>query len=107
MGYLAERSTLAERALGADHPIAIELNLRWAQAKYRHHFFGYDGFRSGLHLSIHAHGHILIRSARVLGDHHPLTATIRASIELCFAEQLDWTLDDFSADLREVAQGYL
>ena len=46
-------------------------------------------------------------AARVLGDHHPLTATIRASIELCFAEQLDWTLDDFSADLREVAQDYL
>ena len=46
-------------------------------------------------------------SSRVLGDHHPLTEKIHASIELCFAEQLDWTLDDFSADLREVAQDYL
>ena len=38
-----------------------------------------------------------------VGDDHPLTVKIEASMILCFAEQLDWTLDDFPADLREWA----
>ena len=101
---IADRSTLAERALGADHAIVIELNWRWAQAKYRRHFFGHDDFRKELIQSIRVLFHYEDESSRVLGDRHPLTATIRASIEVCVAEQLDWTLDDFPANLRELAE---
>ena len=97
----------SQRALGADHPIAIEIRWRCVQAIYRHHFFGKTGFRIELVEAISIHASILDRSARVLGDHHPLTVKIRASIKLCFAEQLDWTLDDFPADLREIADRYL
>ena len=43
--------------------------------------------------------HIRSRAARVLGDDHPLTVNIDASMKLCCAEQLDWTLDDFPADV--------
>ena len=103
----AEVFHVAERALGADHTITIELNWRWAQAKYRHHFFGHENFRKELIQSICILFHVGDNSSRVLGDHHPLTENIHASIELCFAEQLDWTLDDFSPDLREVAQEHL
>ena len=104
---IAGRSTLAERALGADHAIVIELNWRWAQAKYRHHFFGHENFRKELIQSICILFHVEENSSRVLGDHHPLTVKIDASMKLCFAEQLDWTLDDFPADLREIADRYL
>ncbi len=27
-------------------------------------------------------------------------------MQLCITEQLDWTLDDFPADLRELARAY-
>ena len=107
LDYLAERIPLAERALGEDHAIAIELGWRCVQAIYRHHFFGKTGFRIELVESVDVLASILDRSARVLGDHHPLTVKIDASMKLCFAEQLDWTLDDFPADLREIADRYL
>ncbi len=103
-GYLFHRRNLAENALGEDHAIVIELGWRCVQADYRRHFFGYTGFRNGLHQSLYAHIHIRSRAARVLGDDHPLTVKIEASMVLCFAEQLDWTLDDFPADLREWAE---
>ena len=102
--YLFYRRRLAENALGVDHAIVIELGWRCVQADYRRHFFGYSGFRIGLHQSLYAAIHVRSRSARVLGDDHPLTVKIEASMKQCFAEQLDWTLDDFPADLREWAE---
>ena len=45
-------------------------------------------------LSIEGHIDVLGRSSRVLGNHHPTTRAIAASLKLCFDEQLDWTLDD-------------
>ena len=58
------------------------------------HFFGHAGFRDDLILSIEGHIDVLGRSSRVLGNHHPTTRAIVASLKLCFDEQLDWTLDD-------------
>ena len=52
------------------------------------------GFRDDLILSIEGHIDVLGRSSRVLGNHHPTTREIAASLKLCFDEQLDWTLDD-------------
>ena len=49
-------------------------------------------------LSIEGHIDVLGRSSRVLGNHHPTTRAIAASLKLCFDEQLDWTLDD---DIRK------
>ena len=103
LGYLLDRIALADRAFGEEHAITIKLRWRYAQAAYRHHFFGYDGFRAELFDSIHLHAATLDRAARVLGDRHPLTLKIAASMQLSFREQLDWTLDDFSADLRSCA----
>ena len=105
--YLANRMDLAENALGEDHAIAIELRWRYAQATYRHHFFGHDGFRAELQHSIYLHGTALSRSRGVLGRHHPLSVKIDASMGLCFAEQLDWTMDDFPTSVRELAYEWL
>ena len=119
--YLSHGTLSAERALGEDHALTIELRWRYAQAIYRHHFFGHVhgarfdgagiervvGFRAELLHSIYLHVTILDRSRFVLGRHHPLLVKVRASIKLCFAEQLDWTLDDFPEDLREIADRYL
>ena len=107
LGYLANRSGLADGALGEDHALAIELRWRYAQATYRHHFFGHSGFRATLLHSIYLHGTALSRSRDVLGRHHPLTERIDASMGLCFAEQLDWTMDDLSAAGRELAYEWL
>ena len=65
---------------------------------YAAHFFGRAGFRNELILSIKAHVEVIGRSSRVLGNHHPTTRAIAASLKLCFDEQLDWTLDD---DIRK------
>ena len=83
----------AKRVLGEDHAIVIELGWRFAQTNYLTHFFGHAGFRSDLIFSIEGHVTILKRSSRVLGNHHPTTRAIAASLKLCFDEQLDWTLD--------------
>ena len=84
----------AKRVLGEDHAIVIELDWRFAQAMYLSHFFGRAGFRNELILSIKAHVEVIGRSSHVLGNHHPTTRAIAASLKLCFDEQLDWTLDD-------------
>ena len=73
---------------------------------YSYHFFGHMQFREELFNSIYLHAATMNRSMRVLGDHHPLTCRINASMQLCITEQLDWTLDDFPADLRELARAY-
>jgi hypothetical protein len=74
--------------------LLIELDWRFAQANYLSHFFGHDGYRDDLTLSIKAHVEVIGRSSRVLGNHHPTTRGIAASLKLCFDEQLDWTHDD-------------
>ena len=84
-----------------------QLRWRYAQATYRHHFFGHDGFRAELQHSIYLHGTALSRSRGVLGRHHPLSVKIDASMGLCFAEQLDWTMDDFPTSVRELAYEWL
>ena len=84
----------ATRVLGENHAIVIELDWRLSQAKYLSHFFGHDGYRNDLILSIKAHVEVIGRSSRVLGNHHPTTRAIAASLKLCFDEQLGWTLDD-------------
>ena len=84
----------ATRVLGEDHAIVIELDWRLSQAKYLSHFFCHDGYRNDLILSIKAHVEVIGRSSRVLGNHHPTTRAIAASLKLCFDEQLGWTLDD-------------
>ena len=94
MRHLIVAIPKATRALGEDHAIVIELGWRFAQANYLTHFFGHDNYRNDLIFSIEGHVTMLRRSSRVLGNHHPTTRAIAASLKLCFDEQLDWTLDD-------------
>ena len=94
MKCLIDAIPKATRVLGEDHAIVIELDWRLSQAKYLSHFFGHDGYRNDLTLSIKAHVEVIGRSSRVLGNHHPTTRAIAASLKLCFDEQLDWTLND-------------
>ena len=93
MKCLIDAIPKATRVLGEDYAV-IELGWRFAQARYLSHFFGHAGFRDDLILSIEGHIDVLGRSSRVLGNHHPTTREIAASLKLCFDEQLDWTLDD-------------
>ena len=93
MKHLIDAIPKAKRVLGEDHAIVIELGWRFAQANYLTHFFGHAGFRDDLIFSIEGHVTMLGRSSRVLGNHHPTTRAIAASLKLCFDEQLDWTLD--------------
>lgn len=94
MRHLIVAIPKATRALGEDHAIVIELGWRFAQANYLTHFFGHDNYRNDLIFSIEGHVTMLRRSSRVLGNHHPTTRAIAASLKLCFDEQLGWTLDD-------------
>ena len=91
---LSDAIPKATRVLGENHAIVIELVWRFAQGQYLFHFFGYDSHRDDLISSIEAHYKTLLKSSRVLGNHHPTTQAIAASLKLCFDEQLDWTLDD-------------
>ena len=48
-------------------------------------------------------GHVdaLVWMTNTLGAKHPMTLAIRASLKLCFEEQLDWTLDDIPRKVFE------
>ena len=108
MKHLIDAIPKAKRVLGEDHAIVIELGWRFSQANYLTHFFGHAGFRDDLIFSIEGHVTMLGRSSRVLGNHHPTTRAIAASLKLCFDEQLDWTLDDRIRDwlyVRRVLDG--
>ena len=84
----------AEQSLGEEHVICLEMGWRLAQAIYKKHFFGHSNYRDMLMISIGGHTNALDESTRLLGVEHPTTLAIRASLKLCFEEQLDWTLDD-------------
>ena len=96
--HLVTSHSAAERALGESHAVCIEMHWRTAQALYKRHFFGGNhpgnDYRSALRASIDGHTIILVQSTEVLGIGHPTTLDIWASLQLCFEEQLDWTLDD-------------
>ena len=91
---LAESYRAAERALGSSHALCIEMHWRTAQCLYKQHCFGGNGYRDALMASIIFHIDVLKYSTVTLGIEHPTTLGIWASLQLCFEEQLDWTLDD-------------
>ena len=101
MAHLAESYRVAERALGEDHAICLELRWRLAQVAYKRHFFGEKNYRSTLISSFGMHMEVLRDSTNILGVRHPTTRGIRASLKLCFEEQLDWTLDDIPREILE------
>ena len=98
VGYVKAMVIVIAGMVGEDHAIVIELGWRFAQGQYLFHFFGLDSYRHDLISSIKGHYKTLLKSSRVLGNHHPTTQAIAASLKLCFDEQLDWTLDD---DIRK------
>ena len=92
---LAGQIVSAKRDLGNDDPIVIGLGFQTAQAGYKMHFFGRKDHRESLIYSIILHWGAHGRSARVLGEDHPLTRKIAAAFLECFDEQLEWSsLDD-------------
>ena len=97
--HLAESYRVAERALGEDHAICLELRWRLAQAAYKRHFFGEANYRRTLISSLGFHVEVLRDSTNFLGVRHPMTLEIRASLKLCFEEQLDRTLDDIPQEI--------
>ena len=99
--FLANARRAAMRALGESHVMVYEFLWRSAQATYMFHFFGFGGnvydvpvYRSQLIASIKGHGSALVWMTKTLGAKHPMTLEIRASLKVCFEEQLGWTLDD-------------
>ena len=94
VAHLVTSHSAAERALGGSHAVCIEMHWRIAQSIYKRHFFGGNDYRDLLMASIDGHTIILVQSTEVLGIGHPTTLDIWASLQLCFEEQLDWTLDD-------------
>ena len=109
IGYLSTFGIAAEQRLGGfnvessvTHATLIEFRWRGAQAAYKLHFFGGDDDRERLLcVSIDGHIDVLIASTNALGVLHPMTLEIRASLKLCFEEQLDWTLDDIPREFIE------
>ena len=91
----------AERSLGGNHAICLEMRWCVARAEYRRHFFGEDDCRSRFISSFGMHMEVLRDSTNILGVRHPTTRGIRASLKLCFEEQLDWTLDDIPREILE------
>ena len=91
----------APRVLGVNHGTVIELRFQAAQTAYKTHFFGRDGYRAELMMSLEAHCSLHAQSMRVLGLRHPMTLKIDASLLKCFDEQLDWSLDDIPSKILE------
>ena len=86
-------------ALGSSHAMVYEFLWRESQAMYKLHFSGGDRYRGYLITSIEAHVKVLVWTTNDLGIVHPTTLAIRASLKLCFEEQLDWTRDDIPRDI--------
>ena len=96
--HLAGVYESAERDLGQEHATTIGIYFHFAQAYYKMHFFGREGYRKMLIGSIGVQVSIHLRSTRVLGIDHPLTRKVAAGFLRCFDEQLDWTLDDIPGE---------
>ena len=94
--HLSASYDKAVRALGGTNNKAVVYEYVWriSQTTYKLHLFGGDGYRGDLYASIHGHVKILGLSTKNLGIEHPTTLEMWASLQLCFEEQLDWTLDD-------------
>ena len=99
--HLVTSHSAAERVFGSSHAVCIEMHWRTAQCLYRRHFFGGNDYIDELRASIDGHMKFLGQSTEVLGVEHPTTLGIRASLKLCFEEQLDWTLDDIPREFIE------
>ena len=91
----------AERALGEMHAICLEFRWRLAQVAYKRHFFGGDDSRDSYLRSVEMSVGFLDQSVETLGIGHPTTLAIWASLQLCFEEQLEWTLDDIPRRIFE------
>jgi len=92
--FLGNAGRASAQALGHSHVIVAEFLWRTAQATYKLHFLGGNNHRGQLIASIEAHIEVLGRATNALGVTHPTTLEMCASLQLCFEEQLDWTLDD-------------
>ena len=97
--FLPEQ-TLAVFSLGEDHALTIEFRLRYAQALYKYHFFGHDGYRADLVQAVTLLNDLRKQSTRILGFSHPTTLSIYTSLVLAFNEQLEWSLNDWPAEIR-------
>ena len=97
--HLAMSYARASRIYGESHAICIEIRWRMAQGFYKRHLL--HGYRDALMSSIESHVEYLRKSTFLLGIEHPTTLAIRASLKLCFEEQLDWTLDDIPRRIFE------
>ena len=92
MCHLAMLYAQASRAFGESHAICIEIRWRLAQGFHKRHLL--NGCRAALMSSIESLVERLRQSTSIFGIEHPTTLGIRASLKLCFEEQVDWTLDD-------------
>ena len=99
--FLAKARRAAMRALGENHVMIYEFLWRSAQATYMIHFLGLNAYRGQLIASIEGHVDALVWMTNTLGAKHPMTLAIRASLKLCYEEQLDWTLDDIPRKVFE------
>ena len=101
VAHLVTSHSAAERALGGSHAVCIEMHWRIAQSIYKQHFFGGNDSRDLLMISISGLVKVFAWATNTLGIEHPTTLDIWASLQLCFEEQLDWTLDDIPRDFVE------
>jgi hypothetical protein len=92
--HLASWYPPAERSLGEEHAICLEMSWRLAQARYKTHFFGRSDYRIDVVATIGMFIGFFCQSVDTLGIGHPTTLGIWASLQLCFEEQLEWTRDD-------------
>ena len=99
--FLANARRAAMRTLGENHVMVYEFLWRCAQATYMIHFFGGNQYRGQLISSVEGHVRALVWTINTFGAKHPMTFEIRASLKLCFDEQLDWTLGDFPQGIFE------
>ena len=91
---MREEYRLAVGRLGQDHATIIGLKFQAAEAVYKTHFFGREGYRRTLYHAMLLYRGLHVRLKRVLGVNHPLTCKVAAGFLRCFDEQLDWSLDD-------------
>ena len=99
--HIATSGNTMLRVLGRSHLLYHEFNLCAARSSYKLHFFGKDRSREWLIETIEGQTQSLRLSTKILGVEHPTTLAIRASLKLCFEEQLDWTLDDIPRRIFE------
>jgi len=95
----------AEKELGRDSAIYMELSHNRFRSIWMIHFYGHQGYRKHLRTAVKGLIALSMRSVRVRGETHEVyqkaCASYSATLRSALDTQLDWSLDDLELNASE------